>query len=252
MGDGPAWPAESFEDFDRQGPIPLYFQVSSRLEQAIRSGAIPAGSRLEDEISISKRLGLSRPTIRRAIQELVDKGLVVRRRGVGTQVVQEPVSRPVELTSLFEDLEASHRTPGTQVLTHEVIDRGVARTLGLAVEMGDRILHLRRLRTSDAVPVAILENFLPADVVDLSPSDLEQRGLYPLLRAHGILVRVAHQAIGARREQADEHTLLAIEKGAPVLTAERTAFDGSARLIEFGRHCYRPDFYRFETTLVSK
>src|SRR5579862_1495036 len=91
---------ELFLDIDRSSPVPLYFQVASRIEQAIVSGELPAGSRLENEIALVQRLNLSRPTVRRALQELVGKGLLVRRRGIGTQVVQRPVTRKVELTSL--------------------------------------------------------------------------------------------------------------------------------------------------------
>ena len=89
------WPDDLFADLDRSGPVPLYYQVSTRLEGAIHDGTIPAGARLENEIAIGQRLGLSRPTVRRAIQELVDKGLLVRRRGIGTQVVQGEVRRQV-------------------------------------------------------------------------------------------------------------------------------------------------------------
>src|SRR6478735_11189202 len=105
---------------DRTGPVPLYFQVSSAIERAIRSGEIPAGARLENEIAIGQRAGLSRPTIRRAMEELVDKGLLVRRRGIGTQVVQGQVTRQVELTSLFDDLQSTKHSPGTTVLVHEL------------------------------------------------------------------------------------------------------------------------------------
>ena len=72
-------------DLERSGPIPMYFQVSQRLERAILGGDLPAGSRLENEVALAERLGLSRPTIRRAIQELVDKGLLVRRRGISAE-----------------------------------------------------------------------------------------------------------------------------------------------------------------------
>ena len=64
-------PSDLFMDLDRSGPMPLYFQVASRIEEAIRSGAMPPGARLENEIALGERLGLSRPTIRRAIQDLV-------------------------------------------------------------------------------------------------------------------------------------------------------------------------------------
>ena len=68
---------------DRASPVPLYYQVAQVLERAIETGDLPAGSRLENEIALAERLGLSRPTVRRAIAYLVDQGLVVRKRGIG-------------------------------------------------------------------------------------------------------------------------------------------------------------------------
>ena len=250
--DETVWPDELFVDLDRTGPMPLYFQVSSRLEAAIRSGDIPPGARLENEIAIGQRLGLSRPTVRRAIQELVDKGLLVRRRGIGTQVVQGQVTRQVELTSLYEDLQTAHHEPGTRVLSHEIVQATDTIASGLGVRAGDDVVYIRRQRSTDGIPVAVLENYLPAEFRDITTEQLEQRGLYQLLRARGVAIQIAKQKIGARRVHGDESELLDIEKGSPVLTMERIAFDNSGRAIEFGQHCYRPDMYSFETTLVAK
>ncbi|MGB4135253.1 MAG: GntR family transcriptional regulator [Microbacterium sp.] len=253
MGDDTIyWPDELFADIDRTGPVPLYFQVSTRLQSAIRSGEIPPGARLENEISIAERLGVSRPTVRRAIQELVDKGLLVRRRGIGTQVVQGSVTRQVELTSLYDDLQSAHHEPGTQVLAHEVIpaDDVVAEALG--IPPGTPVLRLRRRRSTDGVPVAVMENHLPAPLTDITVEQLESRGLYQILRARGVAISVAKQKIGARRAEADEHELLDIDTGGPVLTMERVSFDQSGAAVEFGHHCYRPDMYSFATTLVAK
>ncbi|WP_019180170.1 GntR family transcriptional regulator [Microbacterium yannicii] len=250
--DETVWPDELFLDLDRTGPVPLYFQVSSRLEAAIRSGDIPAGARLDNEISIGQRLGLSRPTVRRAIQEVVDKGLLVRRRGIGTQVVQGQVTRPVELTSLYEDLKGSQHEPGTRVLTHELQPASDAVAEALGIRPGDEILYLRRARSTDGVAIAILENYLPAEFADITAEQLEERSLYQILRGRGVTIRIAKQKIGARRAQRDEPELLDIDKGGPVLTMERVAFDSAGRAIEFGHHCYRTDLYSFETTLVAK
>lgn len=245
-------PPNLFFDLDRSGPIPLYFQVAKRIEDAIASGAIPAGARLENEVALGERLGLSRPTIRRALQELVDKGLLVRRRGIGTQVVHGPVNRNVELTSLFDDLASGGQRPTTRVLSQQIIpaDEAVASDLGIAV--GDPVTWLRRLRLADDVPIGLLENFVPVGVAELADQDLETAGLYQLMRSQGIVMRVAKQRIGARASRDDEAELLEIEEGGAVLTMSRTAYDASGRAVEVGHHCYRPDRYSFQVTLVEK
>lgn len=242
---------ELFLDIDRSSPVPLYFQVASRIEQAIVSGELRAGSRLENEIALVHRLNLSRPTIRRALQELVGKGLLVRRRGVGTQVVQRPVTRKVELTSLYDDLSRGGQHPGTTLLSHEVISADERLAERLSLTPGAPVLHLRRLRLTDGIPLAVLENFLPEEFTDLTAADLESRGLYQLMRVRGTHMRVAQQRIGARPATPEESRLLAIKSRSPLLTMDRTTYDDSGRAVEFGDHCYRPDLYSFEITLVD-
>ena len=245
-------PLSIFMDLERTGPIPLYFQVSTRIEKAILDGTLPAGSRLENEVALGERLGLSRPTIRRAIQDLVDKGLLVRRRGIGTQVVHGQVTRGVELTSLNDDLSRSGQKPSTNLLLHEVIPADAKIAEQLAVEIGAPTLHLHRVRLADNVPVSVLENWLPEDFIDLSDADIVEHGLYAVLRSRGVTMRVAKQRIGARKATTKEAELLDLEKGAALLTMDRTAFDNSGRAVEFGHHCCRPDLYSFSVTLVEK
>src|SRR5499427_9267952 len=104
---------------DRTSPVPLYFQLAQHFETAIRSGALKVGSRLENELQLAEDLGLSRPTVRAAFLYLANKGLVVRKRGAGTVVANERIDRNVELTSLYDDLAASGRSPATKVLKAE-------------------------------------------------------------------------------------------------------------------------------------
>ena len=245
-------PMSIFIDLERSGPMPLYFQVATRIEKAILDGTLSAGSRLENEIALGERLGLSRPTVRRAIQELVDKGLLVRRRGIGTQVVHGQVTRGVELTSLYEDLESSGKKASTKLLSIATIRATAKDAKHLGVSIGDDILWIRRVRYADGVPVSILENYLPTDFTDISVDDLSAHGLYQLLRSRGVSLRVAKQRIGARKANVDEAKLLEIDKGSALLTMDRTAYDNNGRAIEYGHHCYRPDLYSFEVTLVEK
>jgi DNA-binding GntR family transcriptional regulator len=245
-------PIGVFMDLDRSGPIPLYFQIAQRIEKAILNGNLPAGARLENEVSLAERLGLSRPTIRRAIQDLVDKGLLVRRRGIGTQVVHGQVTRGVELTSLYEDLSRSGQKPSTKILEYKTVkaDSKIAEKLG--IETGSDVLYMRRLRFADNVAVSIMENWLPNAFLDISEIELSEHGLYQILRSRGVTIRVAKQRIGARKASQRESTDLEIEKQSSLLSMDRTAYDNSGRAVEFGHHCYRPDLYSFEVTLVEK
>ena len=242
---------ELFVDLDRSSPVPLYFQVAQQIEHAISDGGLAAGDRLDNEISLAEQFGLSRPTMRRAIQELVDKGLLVRKRGVGTQVVHGRVTRPVELSSLFDDLATHHQTPTTTVLTNETIQATDEVGVMLAVPSGSAVLHLRRLRFADGEPLAIMENFLPEDLIGIGHMDLASRGLYQLMRGRGVNIRVAKQRIGARTGTPEECALLDEKRGTPVLTMDRAAHDDSGRPVEWGRHCYRASQYSFEVTLVD-
>src|ERR1035437_5330091 len=102
---------------NRASPIPLSFQLAEQLSAAINDGTLKPGDPFENELSLTERLGLSRPTVRRAFGELVDPGPLVRRRGLGTIVAKEMVHRRAELTSLYEDLAREGRQPRTDVLS---------------------------------------------------------------------------------------------------------------------------------------
>lgn len=238
-------------ELDRSSPVPLYYQLAQAIEAAIRDGDLAPGDRFENELALAKRLTLSRPTTRRAIQELVDKGLLVRKRGVGTQVVQSPVHRRVELTSLFDDLTRAGQTPTTELLEYQrmVVDEEVATELNLAADA--EVVMIQRLRCANGEPLAVMKNYLPADLAP-DAEELEASGLYQALRTRGVHIRLARQRIGARPASRSEARLLNEKAGAPLLTMSRTAFDDSGKAVEYGSHCYRASRYYFETTLVDR
>jgi GntR family transcriptional regulator len=237
---------------DRGSPVPLYYQLAQQLEAAIEHGVLAPGNLLGNEIDLSIRLGLSRPTVRQAIQSLVDKGLLVRRRGVGTQVVHSQVKRPLELSSLYDDLETAGQGPTTEVLRNErmAATADVAAALGLAE--GAEVVVLKRLRRTHGQPVAFLCNHLPAGLLALDTPRLESTGLYRLLRSAGITLHSARQTIGARSATPDEAARLDEKEGAALLTMQRTAYDDTGRPIEYGTHIYRASRYAFDFRLLVR
>ncbi|MFH8656189.1 GntR family transcriptional regulator [Streptomyces afghaniensis] len=247
-------PALSSLDFalDRGSPVPLYYQLAQQLEAAIEHGILAPGNLLGNEVDLSVRLGLSRPTVRQAIQSLVDKGLLVRRRGVGTQVVHSQVKRPLELSSLYDDLEEAGQGPTTQVVRHEVVPASCDVAAALCVAEGSEVIVLERLRCTHGQPVALLCNYLPTSLLDLDDARLESTGLYRMMRSAGITLHSARQRVSARAAGAEEAARLDEEEGAALLTMQRTAYDDTGRPVEYGTHIYRASRYTFDFQLLVR
>ena len=235
---------------DRGSPVPLYFQVATQLEKMIESGEMPVGGRLPNEVELADRLGVSRPTMRRAIQYLVERGMLVRKRGVGTQIVHPKVRRPVELSSLYDDLVKTGQSPVTEVLDFGVGPASVRMAEQYGVPAGLEVTWFERLRYSGGEPLALMHNAVPTAVLPLERADLERQGLYELLRAAGYVPRMATQIVGARAANAAEARVLGESRGAPLLTMSRTAWDEKGEAVEYGAHVYRASRYSFELSLT--
>lgn len=225
--------------------MPLYHQLAEQLSGAIADGRLQPGDPFENEVALAERLGLSRPTVRRAIQEMVDQGLLVRRRGLGTRVANRKVHRRAELTSLWDDLRREGRHPRTSILTHEIVtDERAASALDL--EPDTPMLLVVRVRTADGDPIAYMHNWLPPEYSDIPVEELQSTGLYAALRSRGVKPVVARQTIGARMPTPAERKALGIRGQQPVLTMTRMAFDAAGRAVEFGDHCYRAEDYSID------
>jgi len=237
---------------DRNSPIPLYFQIAENLKQAIEDGTFKPGERLDNELDLTERLGVSRPTVRQAVQRLVEQGLVVRRRGLGTVVLAPRILRSVALTSLYDDLSASDRHPATTVLAAREIQADDELASVLALPAGAAVLSVERLRLADGTPLAVMHNYLPAGLVmGRTEEVLGKTGLYDLLRSQGVALHAGEQVIGARHATAHEARLLQAPRTATVLTMTRTTFDAAGRPVEHGSHAYLADRYSFKMTLIA-
>ena len=235
---------------ERNSPVPLYYQLAQFIEHAINVGDLAPGDRIENELSLTSRLGLSRPTARQAIQELVNKGLLVRKRGVGTQVVRSQFRRDEKLSSLNEDLLKAGKMPGTVLLDYRVgdLDDEIRDVVDAARVKDSQFIQIRRLRLADDVPLAIMTNYIPARH-EVTVEGLKSRGLYACLDALGVHLKIAHQQISARLMEADEAELLDEHLPAACLAVDRLAYDDVGRFVEFGRHIYRPAYYSIQSSL---
>ena len=251
MSTSPAWDPAREIVVDPASPEPLYFQIARQLHAAIDDGRLPAGSRLANELDLAASLRLSRPTIRQAIQSLVNQGLLVRKRGVGTQVVRSKVARPLRLSSLYDDLAGLGGSPETVVLHNAAEDIDAETAALLEAPALTRARRLKRIRSTDGEPLAVLNNYLPDGLLDPSDADLQEKGLYQLLRAAGVRLHSAQQSIGARLATPEDAKLLDEEPGSALLTMQRTTYDETGRVVEYGWHVYRASRYSFNLSLTN-
>lgn len=235
---------------DRRSTTPLYQQIAEPLTRLIMSGAIEPGRLIEDEVSLANRLEVSRPTTRRALQDLVNSGLLVRRRGVGTRVTPTHVHRQIGLTSLNEDLEAAGYETRTEVLSYQVQLANDAQAQQLNCSAGDEVVTIERLRWINDSPLGIMHNTLPSKIAP-TLTELSNNGLYKCLADRNVKMSTAVQTIGARIATDRESDLLGLEAGAALMTMERTVYDVSGDVVEFGRHVYDASQYNVTIPLVA-
>lgn len=245
--------ADAALSIDRSSPVPLYFQVAQWIEQSIRSGHYQPGDRIDNENALAARLGVSRPTVRSAIAHLADSGMLVTRRGIGTLVAPPRITRPIALTSLYDDLREAGLAPQTRLLSFDRATASPEVAHELGIQPGDPVVTFTRLRSAGGPPIALLTNYVSPDRISLDEEQLrDSDGFYRLLRASGVRLRSASQTIAARKSTRSESARLACSVGDPVLTMKRTAFDDEGRAVEHGCHVYPADRYAFHMGLLAR
>jgi GntR family transcriptional regulator len=234
---------------------PAVADAYRKLSEMLRRSTFPPGSRLPGERELSARLGVSRSTLRKTLDQLEDRGVLERspQRGwfVPPNVVGEP---PSTLQSFSEMARARGLTPGAQVLAsrERPVTFDEARTLRVAPAAS--VLELSRLRTLDGVPVCVdVSVVVLAKVPLLASTDMTDRSLYDTIEELSD-VKIERSSYTLRADACGQSLaeLLRIQPGAPVLIGEELTYltDGSPILA--GTMSYRSDAYRFQADLFRR
>ncbi len=232
------------------GQGPLYMRLRRVIEEAIASGSLQEGEALPTERDIAERADLSRVTVRRAVDDLVKQGRLIRRHGSGTFVAPS-VSRVEQtlslLTSFTEDMERRGLSARSQWLERTVVAPSPEEMMVLGLSLGEKVSRLERLRIADDVPMAIeratiIESFLP-DPLEVTES------LYEALARRAARPTRATQRISARNVDERSAELLKVAPGEAALFIERVSYLPDGRVIEFTRSIYRGDAYDFVAEL---
>jgi GntR family transcriptional regulator len=229
---------------------PLYERIERAITGAIQDGVLPPGTVFPPEPDLADRLGLSRQTINQALTGLARRGLLVRRRGVGTFVAEPVVEQPLgQLYSFIRTLTAQGHSPSTRLLGSRITQDDLASSL-LTGNRDGLVFEVSRLRLVDGDPVVFEELYLPlACGESLPPDRLAHEVLYDLLaEICAVTVSHAEETLRPVTIERTEAALLGVHPGEPAFLVERTSYANQTP-VEFRRSLIRGDRYRFRVHL---
>jgi GntR family transcriptional regulator len=234
---------------------PLYSRVETVLTGEIIEGDLKVGDQLPTEDGLIARFAVSRITVRRAIQNLVSRGLVEIRRGKGTFVAAPKITQELtELTGFVEDMHALGRKPTARVISNEIVPADPIVATHLALMKGERVVRIRRVRLADGVPLSLDETYLPLDLGrKIITNNLKVEPIFSLLeRKYGVPLIEAEYKLDAVPAEVEVAAALKVEKRSPIFRIERTSYSTGGRPVDYERLYYRGDLVRFVTRLVRK
>lgn len=219
-------------------------RVRERLEQLIAT--LSPGEPLPVERDLAREFGVARMTLRRAVDAFVAEARLIRRQGSGTFVAAPKVTQRLTATSFSADMRARGLTPGGHTLFARHSPAGVMLSSLLEIPQHASVLHVRRLRLADDVPMAVEDLHVPSDVAPgLSGADLEGASFYDLLADRWQTpIASGTQTVEPCLISAEEASVLEVEAGTPAFLFERTSRVADGRVAEYVRSIYRGDRYR--------
>ncbi|MCA0431773.1 MAG: GntR family transcriptional regulator [Proteobacteria bacterium] len=230
-----------------------YAEVARRLEQQIRDGGMVAGSRILGERELAKVLGVSRVTLRRALCELRDRGILVSDEAKGWFVAPPNVSEQNVLRSFSEMAAARGLSSGSLVIRSVVRIASFEEAEMLSLPAGAKVFDLERVRTLVGEPVGIENSLIPLQRAPALPAtDFARQSLYTALRDAGAAPAVANYVLSATAASTEHAHLLNVPEGTALLAANAIARDSNGVPVELSKTVFRGDRYRFLTTLRAE
>ncbi len=233
---------------DHNSPIPLYQQLKEILIERIRSGVFTLDQPFPTEAQIVKEFDVSRVTVRRALQEMVQEGDINRFPGRGTFIIHKKVNRELSrLTSFTEDMQARGQTVTTKVLEVSFVEAGPVVAEKLGVQPGARLLYVNRLRLVDQDPIAINFSYLNLpQKVEISKEELMQtNSLWALLQSKEVPLLEADKTIEAVAADKHRASMLQVPQGAPLLVVEGIVYTNNHIPVEYFQVISRGDRYKY-------
>lgn len=239
---------------DRSSLIPYYIQIKEHLLKGINDNTYPVGSKIPSESELTKMFGVSRITVRQAIEALAQEGRVEKTQGKGTFVRRPKVMQELNvITSWTETMRIRGMHPETRAFS--CLEQPAQEALAQVLEIDplDPVYAIERLNYANEEPVCIMKNYLPVKLVPDLITHRINHGLYEILEGkYGLVLASAVETIEARAANSKEAEALRIRRGSPILNVQRVTYDPDGRPIEYVIVSSIADKYAYTVSLHGR
>ncbi|GGH80930.1 GntR family transcriptional regulator [Pullulanibacillus pueri] len=236
---------------DKHSPIPIYYQIEEFLKEKIVSKQYEVDQAIPSERELSEVFGVSRMTIRQALNDLVTEGYLYREKGKGTFVAAQKIEQPLhEVTGFSEDMLKRGMVPATRIIQFGETDADKQIAAYLKINEHDPIYKIERLRLADERPIALEHTYVPVHLVPNLTEDIVKESFYSYVEQH-LQLEISHaeQTIEAGLANSKQASLLEISQGSPVLFIQQLTCLTNEQPIEWVRSTYRADRYKFHVNM---
>ncbi len=233
-------------EVSRDTAVPLYIQIAGDIKSKIEHGELLANTRIPTEVELSGVYQVSRITVRKALEILVEEGILVRRQRIGTFVSDKKISRNLNSYMGFsQSCELEGNKPGTRFLSAELVKAKAFDIENLKLEEEDKVIRIRRLRYCNDIPVVLEETHFPKKYAYLLAEDLN-RSLHEILHEHGVIARNCSKIIGVCYATREEAEYLKIKEHDALILSKDTSYDMAGEPIYCGRDVINADRYQYK------
>ncbi|GAK05522.1 LOW QUALITY PROTEIN: predicted transcriptional regulator of N-acetylglucosamine utilization, GntR family [Geomicrobium sp. JCM 19037] len=234
---------------DKQSKIPIYYQLEQSMKEQIQEGELEEHEVLPPEREIAERYSISRMTVRQALNNLVQEGILYRQQGKGTFVSAKKDARMKDLTSFTEEMRERGFSPGSHFLAFEEVSAPSEVTIQLSVAEGAKVVQIKRVRLANEEPMCIETVWIPRSLFPtLKKTDVES-SFYSAVERAGFEIVSAEQSFEASVATRQEAKRLGISEGSVVMRMKQTSYLETGEAFEFVDSVYRGDRYTFFQTL---
>lgn len=232
---------------DKNSPLPIYYQIVEHIKSIIEKGELKPGDCLPSEREFAERYGISRMTVRQAVNELVSEGYLYRIRGKGTFIAEKKIEQKLAgLTSFTEDMRARGMEPSSKLIRFEIVPANNKLAKQLGIKENAPVYDIVRIRLADNEPMALENTYIPANLVKGLTEEIISQSLYSYIEEKlDLKIKDSDQAIEASVADEKQSKALEIKKGSPILFIQRNTFLTNGATLEVVKSAYRADRYKF-------